>query len=76
VGLFGPARLPGDIASRLTTETRRVLAYPETRSTLRRSYLEPVGSNGEDLFKVLVADTEKWARLARERNLRFSEAGN
>ena len=65
VGLFGPPKLPAEIANRLTTETRKAIAYPEIRGTLRRSYLEPVGSAAEDLGRALIEDMEKWTRVAR-----------
>jgi tripartite-type tricarboxylate transporter receptor subunit TctC len=73
VGLFGPAKLPPEIAARLTTEVRRALSAPDTRSTLRRSFLEPAGTTGEELAKVMRADTEKWTRLARERNIKVAD---
>ncbi len=73
VGLFGPAGMGGELRARITADTRRALADAAVRESLQKYYLDAVGSDGEELARTLAADTDKWTRLARERNIKLSE---
>ena len=73
VGLFGPAGMAAEVKARITSDTRRALADAAVRVSLQKFFLDAVGSDGEELARTLAADTEKWTRLARERNIKLSE---
>ncbi|MFM9967437.1 MAG: Bug family tripartite tricarboxylate transporter substrate binding protein [Burkholderiales bacterium] len=73
VGLFGPAGMSSELRTRITADTRRALGDPAVREMLQKSYLDAVGSDGEELARTLAADTEKWTRLVREQNIKLSE---
>jgi tripartite-type tricarboxylate transporter receptor subunit TctC len=48
----------------------KALADPATSKSLLQTATEPVGGGAEQLARVARADSEKYARLARELNIK------
>lgn len=66
LGLFAPSGTPRDVLARLQTEISRLLAAPETRSSVASAGLE-ISTSGPDEFAAFVrAEYEKWGRVVRE----------
>jgi len=69
-GAFVPARTPADIIIRLNTEIRRAVLDPMIGQKLLEASYEPVGGSAEQLAALVREDSDKYARLARELNIR------
>jgi len=69
-GAFVPARTPAAIIARLNTEIRRAVLDPMIGQKLLESTYEPVGGSAEQLAALVREDADKYARLARELNIR------
>jgi tripartite-type tricarboxylate transporter receptor subunit TctC len=64
-GLFGPAKLPREIADRLSREMRAVVMRPEVREQLDRQAFDGQGSTPEELATYLKEQIESWKQAAR-----------
>jgi len=64
-GLFGPARLPGDLVQRLNAELKSWLAEPATREQLRAQGMVPTGGTPEQLGALVRRDLQRWAEVIR-----------
>jgi tripartite-type tricarboxylate transporter receptor subunit TctC len=73
VAMFAPAATPREITERIGNDVRRALADPDVRQRYQAINFEVIGSTAEGLTSMLRRDTEKWGRLVRERNLKFSQ---
>ena len=69
-GLFAPAGVRPDIINRLNVETVRVMNSPEVKRVLAKVEVEPTTSTPGEFAALLKAETEKWARVIREANIR------
>ncbi len=69
---FAPAGTPADIVERIGNDMRRALGEADIRQRFQGLNLEVVGSSGEELARIMRADTEKWGRLIRERNIKIA----
>jgi tripartite-type tricarboxylate transporter receptor subunit TctC len=65
-GVFGPAKMPKAIVTRLRTEIVKILQRPDVRDKLAEDGSEAVGNTPEDFRKFLDADVAKWAKLVKE----------
>jgi tripartite-type tricarboxylate transporter receptor subunit TctC len=70
-GVFVPSATPREIVERLNRELVRAVTSPEVREHLGRQGAEPVGSTPAELAATVKADTEKWARVIRQANVRL-----
>jgi tripartite-type tricarboxylate transporter receptor subunit TctC len=66
-----PSGTPAPIIARLNAEMNRVLADPATRDSLLQTATEPVGGTAEQFARVVQEDSAKYARLAKELNIRI-----
>lgn len=73
IAAFAPAGTPGDIIARISADMRRAAAEPAVRERLQGINFDVVGSTPDELARTLRVDSEKWARLVRERNIKFSQ---
>ncbi|MFN0304424.1 MAG: Bug family tripartite tricarboxylate transporter substrate binding protein [Burkholderiales bacterium] len=73
VAMFAPAATPREITERIGHDVRRALADPDVRQRFQAINFEVVGSTAEGLASIMRRDTDKWRRLVRERNLKFSQ---
>ena len=66
LGLAAPAALPADLAARLNTIMREVLAEPEMVAKLRGMGSAVVPSSGEELRAKVAAEVVKWTKVVAD----------
>jgi tripartite-type tricarboxylate transporter receptor subunit TctC len=69
-GLFAPAGVKPDIVNRLNAELVRAMNTPEVKRLLAKVEVDPATSTPSEFAALLKAETEKWARVIREANIR------
>ena len=67
---LAPAKTSPEIIARLHADIVRALALPEITQRFESVGAEVLASSPEEAAQVLRADTEKWTRLVKERNIR------
>jgi len=65
-GLFGPAGMPKELVAKIVAGVREALAAPEVREKLATMGSAVTMDSGEVLLKVLQADLQRFAELARQ----------
>jgi tripartite-type tricarboxylate transporter receptor subunit TctC len=70
VGMLVPAGTPRELVARYSAEARRALAEPEVRGKLAAQGFEVVGSSPEEFLAFARAESEKWAKVIRDYNIR------
>ncbi len=68
-GVFGPKGLPAEVVQRLNGEINAVLRSPEFVERARALGFEPAGGSPQDFAALVARETDKWARLIRERKI-------
>lgn len=66
IGLFVPARTPGEIARKINADTVAAIADPATRKKLESMGVVPVGSTPEELAQQVRTDQERWEPVIRQ----------
>ncbi len=61
--------MPADVTQRLNSEINAVLKSPEFLERLRVLGYDAAGGTPADFARVVAADTAKWAKLIKERNI-------
>jgi len=69
--IFGPAKMPADLAARLSNEINAVLARADTKEQFDRQGFEPGGSTTAELAAFHKSQWDAWTRTVREQNLKF-----
>jgi tripartite-type tricarboxylate transporter receptor subunit TctC len=69
-GVWGPAGLPPEVLAKYDREIRDIVAQPDMRDALAKQGLSPRTSTPEELAALGKAETEKWARLIRDANIK------
>lgn len=70
-GLFAPAGVKPDILDRLNAEMVRFLHAPDTRARLAKVELEAAPSTPLEFAKFVREESERWARVIRDANIRI-----
>jgi len=70
VGMLVPARTPNEIIARLNAEATKALADPEVRGKLDAQGFDVVGSTPGEFLAFARAESEKWAKVIREYQIR------
>ena len=70
VGMLVPAGTPKEIVARLHAEAAKALADPEVRVKLGAQGFDVVGSTPEAFLAFARAESEKWAKVIRDYNIR------
>jgi len=65
-GIFGPAKMPRDIADRLSRELIAILKRTEVREAFGKLAFEPRGSTPEELAAFVKKQGEDWRRIVNE----------
>jgi tripartite-type tricarboxylate transporter receptor subunit TctC len=69
-GIYAPKALAPELVARLNTEFNKAMASAEVQERLARLGAEPVsGGSANDFAAMVRADSERWARLIRERKI-------
>ena len=69
---FAPIGTPGAIVKYLNAEMNKALADAATREALAKTATEPVGGTPEALAHSARADSDKYARLIRDLNIKVN----
>jgi tripartite-type tricarboxylate transporter receptor subunit TctC len=70
-GAFVPSGTPGTVIARLNAEMNKAVADPATRDSLLQTATEPVGGSAEQFARLVQEDSARYARLAKELNIRI-----
>ena len=70
-GLYAPAKSPQENTDRVLAEVLKALKEPDIRQKIDNLGAEPVGLAPEEFMRFLVADIEKYRKLAQRINLRI-----
>jgi tripartite-type tricarboxylate transporter receptor subunit TctC len=70
MGLVAPARTSPEIVARLNRETVRALEAPEVREKLTAQGFEVVGSAPQTFAAFVATESDKWAKVVRDYNIR------
>jgi len=70
VGMLVPAGTPREIVARLHAEAKKALADPDVRGKLAAQGFDVVGSTPEAFLAFARAESEKWAKVIRDYNIR------
>lgn len=70
VGMLVPAGTPKEIVGRLHAEAAKTLAGPEVRGKLAGQGFDVVGSTPEEFLAFARAESEKWAKVIRDYQIR------
>jgi tripartite-type tricarboxylate transporter receptor subunit TctC len=69
-GLMGPAALSADIKAALAKLFIDAISDPKNAETLAKQGLEPIGQGPEAFAAYIAQDRERWARVAKQGNVR------
>ena len=61
-GIVAPARTAPDIATRLQADIVRALQQPDSRTRLEEAGFRVTGTTGEELARIMRADTVTWGK--------------
>jgi len=70
VGMLVPAGVPKELVARYNAEARKALAEPEVRGKLAAQGFDVVGSSPDEFLAFVRAESEKWAKVIRDYNIR------
>jgi tripartite-type tricarboxylate transporter receptor subunit TctC len=70
LGLFMPAKVPGDIVKKVNAEVARVLALPEVKAKLAPQGIELVTQSPDEFAKFIRADYEKWGKVIKDAGIK------
>jgi tripartite-type tricarboxylate transporter receptor subunit TctC len=73
IAAFAPAGTPSEVVAKIGGDMRRALADQAVRERLQALNFEVIGSSAEELARTMRADTEKWGRLIRERDIKVGQ---
>jgi tripartite-type tricarboxylate transporter receptor subunit TctC len=73
VGIFAPARVAADIASRIQSETRRIVQLPEISQRMKELGATGVASPPAQFAAFVAKDTEKWRSLVNTAKIRIEQ---
>jgi len=71
-GILAPAGTPAPIVARLNREIGAILQEPETRKRFANEASETIVAPPEVFGKLIATELEKWARIAKQANIRVS----
>jgi tripartite-type tricarboxylate transporter receptor subunit TctC len=64
-GLFGPAKMPPELARRLSDAARQAIASPEVKRRIEFEGATPVGNTPEEFARFVHAEIGRWARVVK-----------
>jgi tripartite-type tricarboxylate transporter receptor subunit TctC len=73
MGVYVPAKTPSAVIERLAAEIARIVREPETRDKLLSQGVEPVGSTPVEFRGFLRDETQRYAKIARERQIKSED---
>ncbi len=70
LALFAPAKTHEPIIARMHKEVARVVHLPEVKQKLLEQSADPVGSNPEELERIVRAELKRWAEVIRQAGIK------
>ena len=70
VGMLAPAGAPKGLVASYNADVRKALAEPEVRGKLAAQGFEVVGSSPDEFLAFAHAESDKWAKVIRDYNIR------
>jgi tripartite-type tricarboxylate transporter receptor subunit TctC len=70
-GVMAPAGVRADIIERLNNDIRKVMHAPDTIKQLARVGVDAVTSTPAEFYNFVKADTERWAKVVKDANIRI-----
>jgi tripartite-type tricarboxylate transporter receptor subunit TctC len=70
IGLYGPARLPDALVTRISRQVAAILREPELRERLIKMGSDPGSGTPQELTDILARDLARWGKLVRDGNIR------
>ena len=71
VGIFAPARTPGEVTARIQGETKRILGLPDVASRMKEFGATPVANAPQEFAAFVAKDTEKWRNLVQTAKIKI-----
>lgn len=68
--LFTQAKVPKEVVTKLSVDLKKSLSDPEVVRRLIEQGAEPSPSTPDELAKFLLADTERWKKIIKDRNIK------
>jgi tripartite-type tricarboxylate transporter receptor subunit TctC len=68
--VFAPPGMPTDIVAQINAAFEKTLADPKVRENFAKGSMETIGGSPEQLGRLARADSEKYARLVKELNIK------
>ena len=72
-GIFVSSKTPRSVIDQLNKNLKKVLENPSTVTKLEQSGTEPRWSTPDELTAILKSDTQKWANLIEDKNIKVNE---
>lgn len=72
IGAFAPTGTPKAVISKIEGDIKMALAIPDVRDRLEKIGMEIRTGTSEELRLKLAADIDKWSRLVKEKNIKFT----
>lgn len=72
MGLFAPAKTPSDVIDRIAREVAKVVREPAVQKKLLAQGVVAEGNSTTEFVAFLRAESERYTRIAKERNIRAS----
>ena len=64
-GLFGPAKMPRAVVTKVNGEVARLLRTPDVRKVFEHEGADPVGNTPEEFAAVLKSEIAKWTKVVK-----------
>ena len=71
IGFFAPAGTPKEVAAAIEAAIKDAAAAPDVRARFEATGAVVRGGGAAEMRALLARDTEKWAGLVRDKNIRF-----
>jgi tripartite-type tricarboxylate transporter receptor subunit TctC len=64
-GLFGPAKMPADVAKKISDAARQAIASPEVRKRIEAQGATPVGDSPEEFARFVHEEIGRWGKVVK-----------
>jgi tripartite-type tricarboxylate transporter receptor subunit TctC len=73
MGVFAPASTPKSVTAKIETAIKEAVAMPDVRTRFESTGANMRSGTAEEMRQVLAADIAKWARLVKEKQIKFEQ---
>lgn len=65
-GIWGPAKMPKDVVTRINAEIVKVLHSPDLKKRFKEQYAETVGNSAEEFAAFEKSERTRWAKVIKD----------